>query len=181
MKKTNTSEIINIATELFREKGYNASSISDIAEKAGLQKSSIYSHFNGKEDILLQAVNTLSEQFRQNVLSIAYDKNFTPHQRLKKIIDIIEEIYFVKKGCVLGNLSLEISNTIPKVREAIHEFFVEWAKDLAFILKEEYGNAKAKAMGEDIVIRIEGAIMWMRISNDTSVFKRTCREIRSLC
>ena len=181
MAKTNSPEIINIATELFREKGYSSSSISDIAHMAGLKKSSIYSHFDSKEDILFKVIYELTGQFRNNVLSIAHDKKLSPHLRLKRIIDIIEDVYLVKKGCVLGNLSLEISNTVPKIKNIINEFFVEWGETLAFILEEKYGKIKAKKLGQDIVIRIEGAIMWMRISDDSTIFKRTCKEIRLLC
>lgn len=181
MAKTNSAEILDIATELFRKRGYNASSMADIANESGLLKGSLYSHFDSKEDILFQVLLNLTEQFRSAVLSIAYDDEITSHLRLKNILDIIEDVYIVKKGCVLGVLSMEITNTIPRARKIIYSFFVEWAAAFEYILKEKYGKVKAKALGEDIVVRIEGSIMWMRTSNDPSVFTRTCKEIRLLC
>ncbi len=43
--------ILDKALELFTEKGYAGSSMSDIAKAVGIQKASLYSHFSGKESI----------------------------------------------------------------------------------------------------------------------------------
>jgi AcrR family transcriptional regulator len=44
--------------DLFHKKGYFATSISDIARAAGIQKSSIYYHYATKEDILFDILST---------------------------------------------------------------------------------------------------------------------------
>jgi AcrR family transcriptional regulator len=48
MKET----ILSVAVDLFFEKGYFATSISDIAAGCGIQKASIYYHYSNKEAIL---------------------------------------------------------------------------------------------------------------------------------
>lgn len=56
MPKTKISkrkrEILNAAAVLFRYKGYAATSMRDLAEKVGLEVSSLYSHIKSKEEIL---------------------------------------------------------------------------------------------------------------------------------
>jgi AcrR family transcriptional regulator len=47
-----------VSIDLFYKKGYFATSISDIARAAGIQKSSIYYHFATKEDILLDILRS---------------------------------------------------------------------------------------------------------------------------
>jgi AcrR family transcriptional regulator len=46
--------ILDIALELFTERGYEATSLRDIAERLGTTKAAIYYHFARKEDILLE-------------------------------------------------------------------------------------------------------------------------------
>ena len=53
MEKGNTKQaILDAALELFSEKGFEATSISMIAEAVGIRKASLYSHFASKQAIL---------------------------------------------------------------------------------------------------------------------------------
>ncbi|OPY30044.1 MAG: DNA-binding transcriptional repressor AcrR [Methanocella sp. PtaU1.Bin125] len=45
-------KILDTAIDLFSKKGYEAVSMQDIAAAVGIRKSSIYSHFKGKDEIL---------------------------------------------------------------------------------------------------------------------------------
>jgi AcrR family transcriptional regulator len=47
------ADIIEVAHALFLEKGYNGTSIRDIADRAGIAPGGIYNHFAGKEDIFV--------------------------------------------------------------------------------------------------------------------------------
>jgi TetR/AcrR family fatty acid metabolism transcriptional regulator len=57
LKKDNRSRIIKAATKLFAEKGYQQTTIAEIAKMVGLAEGSIYEHFRGKEEILLTIPN----------------------------------------------------------------------------------------------------------------------------
>ena len=53
MDKGNTrDEILNVALDLFSVNGYEATSISQIADAVGIRKASLYSHFGSKQEIL---------------------------------------------------------------------------------------------------------------------------------
>ena len=61
-------EILDAALELFSVQGYEATSISQLAEAVGIRKASLYSHFENKQailDALLQTRwrDTVSTQF----------------------------------------------------------------------------------------------------------------------
>ena len=45
-------KITRVAIELFHQKGYFATSVSEIAGQCGIQKASIYYHYPSKENIL---------------------------------------------------------------------------------------------------------------------------------
>ena len=56
-KAARRAQIIKAAISCFIEHGYTNTSMSDIIKASGLSSGSIYSHFSGKEDILIGAIN----------------------------------------------------------------------------------------------------------------------------
>ncbi|MFD1412285.1 TetR/AcrR family transcriptional regulator [Oceanobacillus jeddahense] len=78
--------IIEKARELFIQKGYNATSFSEIVQHAGISKGSIYYHFNNKENLFVsvleydtvewekewQAKKQNYSTFRESIVGIAY-------------------------------------------------------------------------------------------------------------
>ncbi len=45
-------ELTRIAARLFAERGYQGTSLADLAEALGVQKASLYHHIDSKEDLL---------------------------------------------------------------------------------------------------------------------------------
>jgi len=61
--------IKTISINLFYKKGYFATSISDIAREAGIQKSSIYYHYSNKEELLFDILKTTMVDLDENLES----------------------------------------------------------------------------------------------------------------
>ncbi len=77
--------ILQQAARLFREKGYMATTLRELAEKSGVKGGSIYHHFSSKQEILFQIMgNTLDTLINRltDVLSDLED----PVEKLKKAI-----------------------------------------------------------------------------------------------
>lgn len=55
-KARTRKRILDEAERLFRERGYAATSLEQIAEAAEVTKGAIYGHFSSKEDLLLSAI-----------------------------------------------------------------------------------------------------------------------------
>jgi AcrR family transcriptional regulator len=74
------------ALRLFKEKGYHATSMRDIAAAVGINKGSLYSYIKSKEDLLIpvfeQAQGVLTSQIEQ----ICADANLSATERLKRAI-----------------------------------------------------------------------------------------------
>ena len=67
MEKNNTKQaILEAALDLFSIHGYEATSISQIAEAVGIRKASLYSHFSSKQDILDSLNAQLMEQYNRH-------------------------------------------------------------------------------------------------------------------
>ena len=54
-------QLLDIAIGLFNERGYHASGIDLILEEAGIAKTTLYRHFETKEDLIVTALKTIDE------------------------------------------------------------------------------------------------------------------------
>ena len=86
MDKGNTKrEIITAALDLFSTQGFEATSISQIADAVGIRKASLYSHFESKQAILDQLILQVLEGYAKqslfakasNFLYNKYQNSFT--------------------------------------------------------------------------------------------------------
>lgn len=71
MERGNTRQkILDTALNLFSVQGYEASSVSQIAEAVGIRKASVYSHFGSKQEILNALVQeVLGEYSRHSIFT----------------------------------------------------------------------------------------------------------------
>ncbi|MGE6261162.1 TetR/AcrR family transcriptional regulator [Heyndrickxia sporothermodurans] len=73
------------AMELFIKQGYYATSISDVAKKAGISKGLLYNYYKGKEELLSELVNArINEVVEVMEGASAID---TPSKQLKYIVE----------------------------------------------------------------------------------------------
>ena len=71
MEKNNTrEEILEAALDLFAVNGYEATSISQLADAVGIRKASLYSHFSNKQDILDTVVETVLKGYADHSIFV---------------------------------------------------------------------------------------------------------------
>jgi AcrR family transcriptional regulator len=61
IRETSVNKILDASLELFAEHGYESTSISQIAKKAGISKGLIYNYFDSKLDLLKGMIDRLNE------------------------------------------------------------------------------------------------------------------------
>jgi AcrR family transcriptional regulator len=80
-------EVYAAALRLFREKGYHATSMQDIAAALGLYKGSLYHYIGGKEDLLVAVFERAMAGLLDQVEPIATDESLGPAQQLRLVIE----------------------------------------------------------------------------------------------
>ena len=82
-----SEEVYAAALKLFREKGYHATSMQDIAAAVGLYKGSLYHYIDGKEDLLARVFERAMDMLLADVERIAADTASGPTTQLRQIIN----------------------------------------------------------------------------------------------
>lgn len=77
-------QIFRTAAELFREKGYVASSMRDLAQKLGIEAASLYSHIRSKEEILHTICFDMAAEFRKSLDEVEKQKNISASEKLRR-------------------------------------------------------------------------------------------------
>ena len=140
-KAARRAQIIEAAIDCFLEHGYTNTSMSDIIKASGLSSGSIYSHFSGKEDILIGAVNerlnnvkelyaTLPEGAGpQDILEIIYtnqqvNENFSAMLRIR-----LESLH-------TPEIAKATADVTPLLQGIITQTLTPWAVEQLSVLHE---------------------------------------------
>jgi AcrR family transcriptional regulator len=80
-------ELVRIAARLFRDQGYERTTVRDLGDAAGLQSGSLFYHFRTKEDILV-AVMALGITSTTEELERALAQAATPRDKLAALFQV---------------------------------------------------------------------------------------------
>lgn len=61
--RSTKQKILDAALDLFSTQGFDATSVSQIADEVGIRKASMYSHFSSKQDILESLMQEIMKQY----------------------------------------------------------------------------------------------------------------------
>jgi AcrR family transcriptional regulator len=81
------TEIINCAAKLFKEKGYSAVTMRDIAQALDIKAASLYNHIKSKQEILVLIVLEIAEEFTNRINDIAFS-DLKIIQKIEKVIEL---------------------------------------------------------------------------------------------
>lgn len=79
------------ARALFRERGFDATTLRAIAERAGMGASSIYRHIRSKEELLVEELAELQERAWIRFRSLG-SQGATPRERVRRFLDMEHEL-----------------------------------------------------------------------------------------
>ena len=120
------NEILRDSIKLMYLKGYNSTSVNDIAQAASIPKGSFYNYFRDKEHYAVDAVEYYRSVIVKDNLAVLSNAGIAPIDRIKSfyicgIDKLIEHDY--KLGCFASNLAQEMGDISDSISGAISEFY----------------------------------------------------------
>jgi len=106
----NRRRILDVASRLFREKGFDAVSVSEVMKAAGLTHGGFYGHFNSKDDLVAETVGYVlsNDTVGGRDLHAYLDFYLSPGHRDN-----------AADGCPTAGLAADIRHQTPAVRAAM--------------------------------------------------------------
>lgn len=162
---------------LFRQYGYDGATLTKISETIGLGKASLYHHFPGGKDEMVESVLAYSGSWLQeNVLSLLSGEG-TPEERLQKMCDRVNDLYVGgTQPCLLAILQSGTGRDVfhPQVKAALEA----WIGAIAAVLIESgLDDSLAQQRGEDALIAIQGSLVVSQSLDQPTLFQRVIQQL----
>jgi len=124
-KSFETNDAIEIAMEVFWEKSYTGTSISDLTNAIGIKRGSLYNAFRSKQELFVEALLKYDREHR-SVGLIQLESNYEPREAICTLFETMVNQSISdkeKKGCFLVNTALELPLHTKEVAAIVRAAF----------------------------------------------------------
>lgn len=91
--KAKRDELIEIATRLFRERGYTATRLADIANEAHIDRASLYYYVGNKEELFQEALGGIVQSNAKDAKLLAADSSKSAAERINAVLSLLMRSY----------------------------------------------------------------------------------------
>ena len=174
--------IVQSASNLIRLKGYYGTGINEILDNANIPKGSLYHHFPGGKDEVIEAALeeaavSLAISFKNAMKGKGSAKN-----GLSAVIDLFIDDLKENKlmyGCPLAAVSMDVAMENENLRMACTRLFDFWITAVESYLKYK-GLKRSREKAERFLIRVEGALLLSRVQQSDKPLKLIKKDLDNL-
>lgn len=157
------NELIEIASNLFAKKGYNATGLSEIISESGITKGGLYYHFpGGKEELAIEALRYSESKIVEHLQTII-SSNENPYEAIaanyRNMADEIDQNKTLQDMSI-GLIALETYGSNDKIREVCDHIF-NHIKKIYYdsFIRYGYDEKRAEEMSEMVYAMTEGGLL----------------------
>jgi AcrR family transcriptional regulator len=170
-------EVMECLVPVFRERGLEGATISEIAKAAGLGKASLYHHFpDGKDEMLQAVIARVLEQLERDVF-LPLNGTDSPKRRLLAVIGgLADYAGGGERNCLLGILALGTAR--ERMANQVGPRLQVWTSGIERLyVAAGLSNKRAARAARNLLIRFHGAIVVSRLEGGTEAFQFTVRRL----
>lgn len=138
-KEEAKARILNAATEMFLDKGFKKTKMTEIAKKLGVSKGALYQYYNSKDELLIDVMKSGAQFRRSSVFS-----NMTPEELPQlPTRDFFDKM--VQSTSQTDKLGIEVaSNALhnPEIMKGVRDFYLEEVN----VIQEYFDRLKTEGM-----------------------------------
>lgn len=157
---------------VFRQYGYEGTSLSMLSQATGLGKASLYHHFpQGKQGMANAVMDYIAKSFEETVLQFLPSSG-TPEERILLMCQALDDYYaHGNNNCFLAIMSWGEADKL--FHDQVKQQLEIWIDTLTQVLIEAGIEPKlARERSQDAMIEIQGALILVRILDEPAIFTR---------
>ena len=157
---------------VFRQYGYEGTSLSMLSQATGLGKASLYHHFpEGKQGMANAVMDYIAKSFEETVLQFLQSSG-TPEEKILLMCQALDDYYaHGNNNCFLAIMSWGEADKL--FHDQVKQQLEIWIDTLTQVLIEAGIESKlARERSQDAMIEIQGALILVRILDEPAIFTR---------
>ncbi len=170
-RRFNEDEVLDAAVNVFSKKGFNATTMLDLAAESGVQRGSLYNAYQSKNVLFLKAFSHYTENF------LTFIEGELQNPDAKKAFNqllntLVERLCSDKdvKGCFSTRAIMEAAQKCPDIHLCLTSFLdgleVIMKKRLEQAIKDKQFSGDAQATARYLVVLTRGIAVIERVYND---------------
>jgi len=179
------ARLLDAARYLFWEKGYSATGMAELLERAQANSGSFYHFFAGKEALLLAVLEGYLEGLEPVVVQPAFARHRDPIERVFGILAGYRERLLsteCRYGCPLGRLALEIEAENLPAHQLIARNFSAWTGAVRGCLEAARDRlprgTDLDALSTFVLSTMEGGVLQSRSHRRIEPFDQSVAQLR---
>ena len=174
-------QVIANAIDVFHDKGFNATSMQDLVDATGLNRSSIYNSFGSKLDLFLECLNVYQYKYQQDTSKVLLNS--------ASGLEAIENIFQMylndilkdkdRKGCMITNSKSEMANHCDRITGFLKQNQKQTLDLLTQLVNQgqEDGSINALKTKEQYALYLFAALQGIRM---TSILETNKQKLEAL-
>jgi AcrR family transcriptional regulator len=162
---------------VFRQYGYEGTSLSMLSKVTGLGKASLYHYFpQGKQGMANAVIDYIASSFEEKVLRFLQSTS-TPEVRILAMCQALSDFYASgHNNCLLAMMSLGEADNLFHAR--VKQQLEIWINTVTQVLIEAGIEPQlACERSQDAIIEIQGALILVRILDEPLIFTRILNNL----
>lgn len=177
--------IVGAAADLFYLEGYRAASLDSVAQRAGVNRGSLYYFFKSKRNLALAVIGHFESLIHRNFLQPVLENERAGRGQLARLADLYSEMPRAESpccGCPIGKLSLELSGVDEDLRLSLKGVWAGVISKIEAMVRQAMDEgalpptADVNGLARSFFAQIQGAHIIARSTLDAEALGRDCRR-----
>lgn len=163
-------KILEVAVELFKEKGYMGSSVRDLATKLNIKAASLYAHIRSKEEILEWICFGVAHDFFEELQEVKNTK-VSPQEKLNLFLDKHLSVVLKNRDVthIYSNEWKHLEERLPEFIELRKNYQQEVEQLISEIYKAENWELKSSAFTTRFILHtLNNSYFWFKRNTEST-------------